>query len=192
MNGSARKAVATASVLVFALLLAGCNPYVAAISATYSVATDERSIATQASDTDIEAQIKAALLESPVPGTGNLDVTCRQGIVLLAGVVPPGSPAGHAAVQIARGTPGVRGVETFFVAAQPSQVNDLEIKAKIKAAFVADPNITSGRVDIAVYAGHVVLIGVVPGEEQVEEFISDAQSVPGVVSVRSYIQLPMQ
>jgi hypothetical protein len=34
----------------------------------------------------------------------------------------------------------------------------------------------------------VVLIGVVANVEQSEEFVSDAISVPGVLSVRSYIQ----
>ena len=180
----------TLTVLVLGVLLAGCNPYVAAISMTYGVATSERSVATQASDTEIEAAIKANLIASPVPGVGSLDVTCRQGIVVLAGVVPPGSPAGLQAVQIARATPGVKRVETFFVAAQPSLANDLELKAKIKAAFIEDPNLISGRVDVAVYAGHVVLIGVVPSPEQAQEFVNDAAGVNGVLSVRSYIQLP--
>src|SRR5262249_11345461 len=110
--------------------LSGCNPYVAAISATYSVATSERSLTTQATDTEIEALIKASLLQSPVQGTGNLDVICRQGVVVLAGVVPPGSPAGSDAVRIARGTRGVRRVETFFVGARRSMVSDLELKEK--------------------------------------------------------------
>jgi osmotically-inducible protein OsmY len=46
----------------------------------------------------------------------------------------------------------------------------------------------SGRVDIAVYAGHVVLVGVVESRVNVQKFISDARSVSGVVSVTSYIQ----
>jgi osmotically-inducible protein OsmY len=46
----------------------------------------------------------------------------------------------------------------------------------------------SGRVDIAVYAGHVVLVGVVDSRANVQKFIADARSVSGVVSVTSYIQ----
>ena len=53
-------------------------------------------------------QIKAALVASPVSGTSGIDVYCRQGVVVLVGVVPPGSQAGQAAVQIARQTPGVK------------------------------------------------------------------------------------
>jgi len=174
--------------LPLAAALAGCNPYVAAVSATYSVVTSERSVSTQVTDTGIEAQIKASLVASPVQGTGSLDVICRQGVVVLAGVVPPGSPAGIAAVRIARDTPGVSRVETFFVESRPSIVSDLELKEKIKATFIADPNVIAGRVDVAVYAGHVLLVGVVADPEQAHRFVEDARSVGSVRSVRSYIQ----
>ena len=172
--------------------LVGCNPYVAAVSVvsqTYGVATDERSISTQAADADIEAQVKAALIQSPVQGTGGLRVYSRRGVVLLCGVVPPGSAAGRAAVQIARGIAGVKRVETFFVASEPSETADIEIEAKVKAAFVADPNLSADQVTVNVFGGHVVLVGIVNTPDQIDEFVSDARSVSGVVSVRSYIQL---
>jgi osmotically-inducible protein OsmY len=173
-------------------VLCGCNPYMAAVSVvsqTYDVATDARSAATQASDTETEASVKASLLASPVSGTGSLNVWVRQGVVVLAGVVPPGSPAGRAAVGVARGTSGVARVETFFVSPRPSEARDLEIEAKIKAEFVADPNVMQERVSVGVYDGHVVLVGVVESAQRIDEFVSDAQSVSGVRSVRSYIQL---
>ena len=64
----------------------------------------------------------------------------------------------------------------------------MEIKEEIRAVLIADPTLISGRVDIAVYAGHVVLVGVVDSRANVQKFISDARSVSGVVSVTSYIQ----
>jgi osmotically-inducible protein OsmY len=179
------------TLLALALGVVGCNPYMAAVSVvseSYGVATDERSVSVQASDTEIEAEIEKSLLESSTPGTDSLSVFSRRGVVVLTGVVTPGSGTGRAAVKIARGTPGVKRVETFFVASQPSTVGDFELKEKIKASFVADPNITAEQVDVVVYAGHVVLIGVVANVEQSEEFVSDASSVAGVLSVRSYIQ----
>jgi len=179
----------TLLLLAVSMACAACNPYVAAISATYGVATDERSLATQASDTKTEADIEAALLASPVVGTGDLSVYCRQGVVVLAGVVPPGSSAGRAAVEIARAQPGATRVETFFVLSEPSKANDIEIEAKIKEVLVADPNVIAGRVDINVFAGHVILVGVVADEQQAQRFVDDAYSVQGVASVRSYIQI---
>jgi osmotically-inducible protein OsmY len=161
---------------------------IGAVSQTYGVVTDERSLGTQASDTDIEARIKADLLSSPVQGTGRLSVFCRQGVVVICGVVPLASDAGVAAVKIARATSGVRRVETFFVTKEPSTSHDIETAGKIKAAFVADPDIVADQVDVRVYGGHAVLIGVVSTIEQAEEFVSDASAVDGVWTVRSFIQ----
>jgi osmotically-inducible protein OsmY len=91
-------------------------------------------------------------------------------------------------VSIARQTSGVRRVETYFVPSRPSWESDIGIKEQIRATLIADPALVSGRVDIAVYAGHVVLVGVVDSRANVQKFISDASSVSGVVSVTSYIQ----
>jgi osmotically-inducible protein OsmY len=174
--------------LILVVALAGCAPYALAVKETYEVATDPRSVLTQATDTEAEARIKAALLASPVSGTSGIDVYCRQGVVVLVGVVPAGSQAGQAAVSIARQTPGVKRVETYFVPSRPSWESDIAIKEQIRAVLIADPALVSGRVDIAVYAGHVVLVGVVDSRANVQKFISDARSVNGVVAVTSYIQ----
>jgi osmotically-inducible protein OsmY len=174
--------------LMLVVALAGCAPYALAVKETYDVATDPRSVLTQATDTEAEARIKAALLASPVSGTSGIDVYCRQGVVVLVGVVPAGSQAGQAAVSIARQTPGVKRVETYFVPSRPSWESDIAIKEQIRAVLIADPALVSGRVDIAVYAGHVVLVGVVDSRANVQKFIADARSVPGVVAVTSYIQ----
>jgi osmotically-inducible protein OsmY len=108
--------------------------------------------------------------------------------MVLAGVVPPGSSAGQEAVRLARQTPGVTRVETYFVSARPSWTSDLEIKESIRAKLIADPALSSDRVDIGVYAGHVVLIGVVPSAQRAQQYVADARSVSGVVDVTSFIQ----
>jgi len=171
---------------------AGCNPYVAAASAvyqTYNAATDQRTVGAQVSDDEIEAKIGAALVASPISGTSSIKVYSRNGVVVLTGVVPYGSSAGVAAVNIARATPGVTRVETFFVRSEPSETSDLEIEAAIKKAFVEDSNLESSQVSAVVYGGHVALIGEVASYQTEQEFIEDAQGVSGVVSVRSYIQV---
>src|SRR5215471_11297125 len=151
--------------LILLVFVPGCSPYVLAARETYEIATDPRSIFTQATDTEAEAQIKAGLLASPVSGTSGIDVYCRQGVVVLVGVVPPGSQAGQAAVAIARQTAGVKRVETYFVPSRPSWESDIAIKEQIRANLIADPALISARVDIAVFAGHVVLVGVVDSRE---------------------------
>jgi hyperosmotically inducible periplasmic protein len=174
--------------LMLIVALAGCNPYVLAAKETYEVAADPRSLVTQATDTEAEAQITAGLVASPVSGTSTLDVYCRQGVVVIVGLVPSGSQAGRAAVDIARKAPNVKKVETYFVSHRPSWERDVAIKERIRAVLVADPALVASRVDIAVYAGHVVLVGAVPSRVNVQKFIADARSVSGVVSVTSYIQ----
>ena len=177
--------------LVLVVGLAGCNPYMAAtavVRETYGTATDLRSLSTQATDTEAEVQLKAALLASPVQGTDGIDVWCRQGVVLLAGTVPPGSSAGQEAVRLARETPGVKRVETYFVRERPSATSDFQIKAEIRGKLIADPDLISGRVDIGVYAGNVALVGVVSSPQKAEQYMATARSVSGVVSVTSFIQ----
>jgi osmotically-inducible protein OsmY len=177
--------------LALILTLAGCNPYMAAttvIHETYGAATDLRSLSTQETDTQAEVQLKAALLASPVRGTSGIDVWCRQGVVLLAGVVPPGSSAGQEALRLARQTPGVKRVETYFVSVRPSWTSDLEVKEEIRAKLIADPDLISGRVDIGVYEGHVALVGVVASSQKAEQYVAIARSVSGVNSVKSFIQ----
>ena len=175
--------------ILMLFVLAGCSPYALAVKETYEIAADPRSLATQATDTQAELQIKAALLASPVRGTSGIDVYCRQAVVVLVGVVPPGSQAGQAAVAIARQTSGVSRVETYFVPSRPNWENDMAIKEQIRVSLIADPVLVSSRVDIAVYAGNVVLVGVVDSRANVQRFIADANSVSGVVSVTSYIQM---
>jgi osmotically-inducible protein OsmY len=74
------------------------------------------------------------------------------------------------------------------VSARPSWTNDFETKEEIRAKLIADPSLISGRVDIAVYAGHVVLVGVVNSQATVDKYVAEARSVSGVVSVTSFIQ----
>jgi osmotically-inducible protein OsmY len=135
-----------------------------------------------------EVQLKAALLASLVRGTSGIDVYCRQGVMVLAGLVPSGSSAGQEAVRRARETPGVKRVETFFVSTRPSWTSDLEIKEEIRAKLIPDPSLISGGVDGGVYAGHVMLVGVVSSAEKAQQCAAIAPSVSGVVSVTSFIQ----
>ena len=184
--------------LALAVFLAGCAPYlvgttaVSVVSMAYGVATDERSVSTQIADTKVAALVRAGLLASSMKGTGSLDVFCRQGVVVLAGVVPRSSSAGTEAVKIARETSGVKRVRTYFVSGQHSVMSDFGSEMKIKTALVANPSVVTGQVDIGVYAGRVVLVGVLGSRQKAEDFIEDARSVDGVVSARSYIQVQAQ
>ena len=176
-------------IAVLTILIYGCTTVA---QTGYEAATDERTLATQKADTQIALTIKKNLVESDAKGTGGLDVFCRNGVVVLAGVVPSGSPAGPAAVTIARRAKGVKRVETYFVPEQPSSVRDFAIKEKIRAKLIGDGDLKSGQVDMAVLAGHVVLVGVVDRNDKVDQVVDHVRATDGVVSVKSFIQIAGQ
>ena len=47
----------------------------------------------------------------------------------------------------------------------------------------------AGQVDMAVIAGHVVLVGIVDRPEKIDKIIAHARATDGVVVVKSFIQL---
>src|SRR5437867_2593822 len=164
-----------------AVVVAACGT---AATTGYGVATDERSRATQTADTQIALTIKKQLLESKVKGTGSLDTFCRNGVVVLAGVVERGSAAGSEAVTIARRVDDVKRVETYFVTDQPSSVSDFAIKQKINARLIGDGDLKAGQVDMAVIAGHVVVAVRAAGTNR-GELIRGAQAKAGTPASRA-------
>jgi len=71
---------------------------------------------------------------------------------------------------------------------RPSWTSDFEIKEEIRAKLIAAPALTSGRVDIGVYAGHVVPVGVVASPQVAQQYVADARTVSGVADVTSFIK----
>ncbi len=155
---------------LLALLLAGCTTIA---SQAYSSATDERSLAVQAEDTKIATKIKKGLLDTGAKNLLAIDVFCHQGLVVLAGVVEPGSNAGQQAVTIARGVEGVRRVETYYLPSRASTPGDLK----------------ASQVDVSVINGNVVLAGVVDRQAKIDAVVRHAGAVEGVTGVKSDIQI---
>ena len=176
------------SLLLLLLLLAGC---LTVASKSYEAASDERSTETQAADTKLATTIKKRIFDADAKGLFALDVYCYQGVVVLAGVVPLGSKLGAQAVEIARGVEGVRRVETYYVANQPSKVSDLALSVKVKAKLVGDGKVKSTQVDWTVLGGNVVLVGVVGSTERRDRIITDVRGIDGVAGVKSFLQLKL-
>jgi len=118
--------------LMLALLLSGCFGMA---TKGYDVATDQRSVGKQAGDAEIWGQIKKDLLQSSVNGTDQISLFCRNGIVVLAGVVANGSQAGTETVRIAHQVQGVKKVETYFL---PSQQH-LKNKVFFSIKYIINP-----------------------------------------------------
>ncbi|MBI4591123.1 MAG: BON domain-containing protein [Candidatus Rokubacteria bacterium] len=169
-----------ALVLFLALGLAGCD-------IPYKIVTEERPFSVLVDDETITLKIKKRFFDS-LPAALALTVFCHQGLVVLAGVVQA-PKLGERAVETARAVEGVKRVETYFVPSQPAPFGDLGISARIKAKIIGDMDLRLSQVDMAVIAGHAVLTGVVDRQEKIDRIIRHAQSVEGVVTVKSFLQL---
>jgi osmotically-inducible protein OsmY len=172
--------------LMLAFLLSGC---IAMGTKGYDVATDERSVGKQTDDTAIWGQIQNDLLQSDVKGTDSISVFCRNGVVVLAGVVANDSQSGTEAVRIAHQVQGVKNVETYFLPGHRSRMSDFEIKEKIHFKMVGDSDLKADQVDMTVIDGHVVLVGMVSSKTKVEKIIGIARETKGVKVVNSFIQV---
>jgi osmotically-inducible protein OsmY len=175
--------------LFFLVLLAGCTTSAVIILAAWGTATDERSIVAQVDDLLITARIRAGLLMADVGALAALDVFCHQGMVVLAGVVPPGSDLGRRGVEIARAAGGVRQVDTYFVPARESLLRDATAGAEILSLIIGDLDLRAAQVDIGVVDGHAVVTGVVESAAKVDRIVALARTAEGVVGVRSFVQV---
>jgi osmotically-inducible protein OsmY len=173
--------------LILPVLLTGC--FGIAATGGYDVATDQRSVGKQIDDAGIRGQIEKDLEQSRVEGIAKISVFCRNGIVVLAGVVANGSGVGKEAVRIARQVQGVKKVETYFLPSQQSQISDFEIKKKIHYKMVGDSDLKADQVDMTVIDGHVVLIGAVSSGAKINKIIAIAHATQGVKAVKSFIQV---
>ncbi len=157
----------------------------------YKVATDPRSVGTQIDDAVITTKIKAKLIEDPITKARKIDVDTVNGIVTLTGLVDSEEEIKRA-IAIAESTPGVkkvvnnlrigkRGVKTYLT--------DKEITLKIKAKFIADPDLKAFSIDVDTVNGVVTLTGIVEREEQKRKAVELAKSVEGVRQIIVNIQV---
>lgn len=168
------------------IALSGCTT---ALFVAYDVVTDERSVETQANDAGTANTIRGELLQVGLEEFLAVDVHVHRSLVVLAGVVEPGSVAGARAVAIARRTPGVRRVETHFLPNRVSYLGDTGIKTTFLTRIVLDMDLRTAQVDLSVINGHVILAGVVDGRPRIQAIVRHARAVEGVKVVKSYLQL---
>jgi hyperosmotically inducible protein len=168
------------------VLVTGCTTVA---STAYKSATEERTVAEQASDAKISATVRKRIADVDTKKAVTLDVFCHLGQVVIAGVAPPEAPLRQQAPAIARGVEGVKRVETYWVASQPSKTSDYTISAKLKTKIIGDGDLKASQVDFAVLGGHVVLVGVVDRPAKIDQVIRHARAVDGVVAVKSFMQV---
>src|SRR3954454_1441030 len=129
-----------AALLAAAVSLSGCVPLVvgAAVGGTALVATDRRSVGSQADDESIELKI-SNIRNSRWGDQVHVNVTSYNGIVLLCGEAPDAGIK-SAMEEIARTTNPVKRVhneiEVRPATPMSERTNDTYITSKVKARFV--------------------------------------------------------
>lgn len=158
-------------------------------SCAYGIYEDKRLLDTQASDTALAADIKAALLKASFRDALSVSVYCFYGNVFLVGEIPGNMQA--KALAIARSYKP-RSVTPHWFSRASHDRSDLMLATDLRAALIGAKGLSSTRIDTVVNAGRVVLLGVVHDEAEKRLAIAVARKVKGVVSVTSYLMLPQK
>lgn len=176
------------SAVVLVLLLAASVLALSGLGgcAVYSVPQDERTVGTMVDDSTIRTSIKTDLMQRDASDGYAVKVYSYAGRVFLVGEVP--SSFRDPAVTIARKVKGVRSVTThWFDPGTGNTADDLAISTKVRTNLIAEKALSSTQIDHEVYGGHVVLLGMVRAQADVDRAVMVARSVGGVRSVTSYL-----
>ena len=191
------KRLVTACLLTFFVVPAGCGgarPY----SLMYKSASSELSAPAQARDHRLKAHLRAALVgEEGLAGlTLSPEVLMERGYVI--GRVD--TPDQAATIQrITQSVSGLRSVDVYLPlpnarsSTDSTTVSDMTIHSEVAAALRLAPGVVASRINVSVLDEHVVLLGVVSGEEERQERRKAAEAVSnvnGVKGVTNWLLLP--
>lgn len=163
---------------VMCLALSGC--------AVYSVPKDERSVGTMVDDSVIVSDIKADLIS--LDGSDGLatKVYSFGGRVYLVG--EPAVGFRDKAVSAARKVKGVRSVTThWFAPGTGKTMDDTVVATRVRTNLIAEKALSSTQIELEVYGGHVVLMGMVRASADVDRAVRVARATQGVRGVSSYL-----
>ncbi len=150
------------------------------------VVMDERSVGTQLSDAEIATSVKSSLLGDDMSKGLDVHVYSFKAHVYLVGEADPAYRA-HI-VKIAEKTEGVRKVTAhWFPIGTSDGGNDLAVETKVAKALIFAKDVSSTQVEVEVWGGHVVLLGLMGSKADIERAIAATKGVSGVKSVTSYL-----
>jgi hyperosmotically inducible periplasmic protein len=152
----------------------------------YGVARDERNVVDMATDKAATTEIKAKIMDRDRMKGLAVKVYCFVGQVALLGQLDD-EDFQEFAVATAHAANGVKGVTTYWepVTQESTLAADVEITARIRAALVADKQLSSTQMELEVFAGKVYLLGMVRSRQDVDRAVAHAKTVAGVIEVVS-------
>ncbi len=177
------------------LLNASCSPVgvVAGGAATVGVASaQEGGLSQAASDAKIQLYINDAWIRHDAQMFRKLDMTIKEGRVLLTGVVQKPQQRVDA-VRLAWQAPGVKQVLNEITVSESEGVSgyarDTLIGTQLRAKLTFDKDIYSINYSIDCVGGVVYLMGVAQSREELEKVIAHARNIAYVQRVVSYVRL---
>ncbi len=140
-------------------------------------------------DTDIVNQIKKALREKMQLSSMDINVDCRQGNVILSGIVDVLSEKIFAE-KIASKIDGVVSVENGITIGMDSNISDSHIKYEIEnKIYEEEENDSLSNVGVDVKSGTAILMGHVENSSDKRKALELASSSRGVANVVDSIKL---
>lgn len=147
------------------------------------------------SDSRINSEVRNKISSYPTLKGASINIKTSNGIVYLYGTVDSDSKA-DTAMRLAKSTQGVKDVNSSHLNVKENQnnVDDSIITAKVKAMFVkeklfGDKEISAITITVETNNGIVFLGGTAENQQQIDNAIKIAESIEGVKSVKSSIEI---
>lgn len=189
-----RGVATTALVAVLTLPVGGClGLAIAGAGATAGVAVaKEGGVRNAISDTQIRLQITDLWLKHDVHMYRRLDLTVREGRVLITGNVPT-PDARVDAIRLAWQAPGVQQVLNEInvdnSAGFTGYASDVWITTQLKSKLLMDKYVSSINYTVDTVNGTVYLMGVAQDQKELDRVINHARAMGRVRNVVSYVRL---
>ena len=174
--------------LVAALLLlttiSGCT--------VYSAAVDERNVKTIAEDTKLKLSIEKRFLNDKTVKFLDISAFVYDGHAYLTGEYETATER-RRAIEIAGHVEGVRSVTAFLLAKDKADfcgiTDNAAMATRVKTALIEDKDIWATNINVEAVQCHIVLLGIVGSQAQVQKAIGHAKGVAKVRSVISYLKV---
>lgn len=154
--------------------------------AIYESARDERSVGQQADDKRISVDIKGKLVDRDGKKGLKISAYCFVGHVFLVGAIDDKVFRAFA-INTAKSIKGVKRVTSHFVKETDTTSDDLEIAASVRAALIAEGDLSATQIETNTMNGEVVMVGMVRSKADEKLAIKTAKGVKGVRKVTSYL-----
>lgn len=158
--------------------------------AIYGSARDERSVGDQTADKEISLSIKKAMADKDGKKALQIHTYCFLKHVYLVGAINDIAFQSFA-YKAAKATDGVKKVTKYFVKESDTTANDLEIAASVRAALIAEGDLSATQIEQETMNGEVVLLGMIRNKKEAQLAIKIAKGVEDVRKVTSFM-IPSQ